>query len=100
MVEAVGDLAVGQVRQAADHIDRAGVGVAPLLNLLIPGHDKLVGGAGMPADPDAGLADVGFWQQADISNEGAQQPFAVPGGSAGGMPEAGDITGECLEFSA
>ena len=68
------------------------------VTVLATGDDDLVGGAGVPADPDACLGEVGFGQQGDIGDEGAQQPFAVPGGGGGGVPQAGHVCGERFEF--
>ena len=60
LVELFGDLLVAQVREVADYLDCGGVGVAPLLHFLVAGDGDLVGSAGVPADTDAGLGDVGL----------------------------------------
>ena len=92
-VEPLGELAIGELAQTAGHLDGGGIGVSIFGDVLAAGDDQLVGGAGVPADPDTGLGVVDLGQQSDIGDEGAQQAFAVPGGGAGSVPEASDVTG-------
>lgn len=58
------------------------------------GYPELVGGAGVPADPDPGYAGVGLGEQGDVGDEGAQQPFAVTRLGVGVVPEPGQVRGE------
>ena len=76
------------MRELAGEVDGGGVGVAVLGDVLAAGDDDLVGGAGVPADPDAGFGEVGFGQQGDIGDESPQQPFAVPGEVVGACHSA------------
>ena len=62
------------------------------------GYPELVGGAGVPADPDPGYAGVGLREQGDVGDEGAQQPFAVFAAGGGCVPEAGQVGGELLQL--
>ena len=62
------------------------------------GHGELVGSAGVPADPDPCLARVGFGQQGDIGDEGAQQPLAVFAAGGRRVPECGQVRGEFLQL--
>src|ERR1019366_4017736 len=64
-----------------------------------PGGGELVGGAGVPADPDPYFAAVRFGQQGDVGDQGAQQPLAVLGGGGAGVPEGGQVGGEFLQVS-
>src|SRR5712691_6980761 len=58
--------------------------------------DQLVGGAGVPADPDPGLAPAGFGQQGDVGDQGAQQALTVAGGSGRSVPQRGQVGGGFL----
>ena len=60
--------------------------------------DKFVGGAGVPADPDAHLAGSLLGEQGDVGDQGAQQPFAVLGAGGGRVPERGQVSGEFLQL--
>src|SRR6516225_4192046 len=62
-----------------------------------PVDGELVGGAGVPADPDPCFAVVGAGQHGDIGDQGAQQPFAVPGAGGGRVPQGGQVSGEFLQ---
>jgi hypothetical protein len=63
-----------------------------------PADAKLVGGAGVPADPDPGPGLVGFGQQGDVGDQGAQQPLAVVAAGGGIVPEPGQVAGEFLQL--
>src|SRR5712691_9887274 len=62
-----------------------------------PVDDDLVGGSGVPADPDPGLGPVGFGQQGDVGDQGAQQPLAVARGGGGGVPQRRQVSGEFFQ---
>ena len=53
-------LEVVEIGEPAGQLDGAAVGPAVLGDVLAAGHDQLVGGAGVPADPDPGLGEVRF----------------------------------------
>src|ERR1700756_4716900 len=75
--------------QADHHVDggrRAAFGGAGVGSTR---DGDVVGGAGVPADPDPHLADVGFGEQGDVGDEGAQQPFTVLVAGGGTVPECG-----------
>src|SRR5260370_1214581 len=55
------------------------------------------GGAGVPADPDPYFAAVRRGEQGDVGDQGAQQPFAVPGAGGGRIPQGGQVSGEFLQ---
>jgi hypothetical protein len=63
-----------------------------------PGHAQLVGGAGVPADPDPDLGLVGLGQRGDIGDQGAQQPLAVLVAGGGGIPQPGQVGGDLLQL--
>src|ERR671918_1152083 len=86
-VEPFGNVVVGEVGKTAGEIDGRGVSASILGDVLAPGDHELVGGAGVPADPDAGLGEVRLGEQRDIGDEGAQEPFAVPGRGGGPGPQ-------------
>ena len=71
-VELLGDLTVGEVCEAAGQIDRRRVRPATRSHRIAAGDDDLVGGAGVPPDPDAGLGEVGFREQGDVGDQGPQ----------------------------
>src|SRR6266566_5220206 len=58
-------------------LDRSGRGAPGRAGVDGPAGDKFVGGAGVPADPDAHLAGLLLGEQGDVGDQGAQQPFAV-----------------------
>src|SRR3954451_24939081 len=62
-----------------------------------PGGGDLVGGAGVPADPDPDSGSVGLREQGDVGDQGAQQPFAVARGGGLGVPEPGQVAGQGLQ---
>ena len=43
------------------------------------------------------LALVGLGQHGDVGDQGAQQPFAVPGAGGGRVPQGGQVSGEFLQ---
>src|ERR1019366_2421474 len=72
-----------------DKLDGGGRGAPGGAGVDGPGGGELVGGAGVPADPDPYFAAVRFGQQGDVGDQGAQQPLAVLGGGGAGVPEGG-----------
>jgi hypothetical protein len=66
---------------------------------LIRGSYKLVGGADVPADPDPYFAAIGLGQHGDVGDQGAQQPFAVPGAGGRRVPQGGQVSGEFLQVA-
>src|ERR1017187_9907914 len=62
-----------------------------------PAGGELAGGAGVPADPDPYFAAVRLGEQGDVGDQGAQQPFAVPGAGGGRVPQGGQVSGEFLQ---
>ena len=62
-----------------------------------PVGGDLVGGAGVPADPDPDLGPVGLGEHGDVGDQGAQQPFAVPRGGGVGVPEPGQVADQGLQ---
>ena len=49
--------------------------------------------------PIRDLAGVGLGQHGDVGDQGAEQPFAVPGAGGRRVPEAGQVSGEFLQLS-
>src|ERR1017187_119784 len=82
-----------------DKLDGGGRGAPGGAGVDGPGGGELVGGAGVPADPDPYFAAVRFGQQGDVGDQGAQQPLAVLGGGGAGVPEGGQVGGEFLQVS-
>src|SRR4029077_9015131 len=80
-----------------DELDRGRRGSPGGAGVGGPGDAELVGGAGVPADPDPCLAAVGAGQHGDVGDQGAQQAFAVPGAGGGRVPEPGQVSGEFLQ---
>src|ERR1019366_2043068 len=62
----------------------------------VPGWMGLVAvsSSAVPADPDPSFAAVGFGQQGDVGDQGAQQPLAVLGGGGAGVPGGAQVGGE------
>jgi len=99
LVEPGSELGVGAGGpQPSGELDGGGMGSAVLDDALAAGDDHLVGGAGVPADPDAGLGQVGLGEQGDVGDEGPQQPLAVPGRGGRRVPQARHVGGEGLEL--
>ena len=65
--------------EPADHLHCRGRASLGRAGRQRPVCDKYVGGAGVPADPDPDLGLVGLGEQGDVGDQGAEQPFAVPG---------------------
>src|ERR1039458_7884065 len=63
-----------------------------------PVGGEFAGGAGVPADPDAYLVRSLLGEQGDVGDQGAQQPFAVPGAGGGRVPQGGQVSGEFLQI--
>ena len=84
----------------AGEFDRGVVGPSELDDRHAPGDDHLLAGAGVPADADAGLGQVGLGQESDIGDERAQQPLAVSVCRRRRLPQLGDIGRQRLELSA
>ena len=47
--------------------------------------------------PIRDFAAVGLGQHADVGDQGAQQPFAVPGAGGRRVPQGGQVSGEFLQ---
>ena len=84
--------------ELADHLDRRRRAAPGRAGVDGAGDAELVGGAGVPADPDPDFAAVGFGQQGDIGDQGAQQPLAVLAAGRRGVPQAGQVGGEFLQL--
>ena len=80
-----------------DELDGGGRGSPGSAGVGGPVDGELVGGAGVPADPDPCLAVVGAGQHGDVGDQGAQQAFAVPGAGGGRVPQGGQVSGEFLQ---
>src|ERR1019366_1481850 len=85
--------------EPADHLDRRGRAAPGGAGVDGAGHAELVGGAGVPADPDPYPGLVGLGQQGDVGDQGAQQPLAVLVAGGRGMPQARQVGGEFLQVS-
>src|SRR6266566_3043511 len=83
--------------EPADHLHRRGRAAPGGAGVDGAGHAQLVGGAGVPADPDPDFGLVGFGQQGDVGDQGAQQPFAVFAAGGRGVPQAGQVGGEFFQ---
>src|ERR1019366_337348 len=90
-VELVRDVVVGEMGEAASQVDRRTLGPPVLGDRLTASDYELVGCTGVPADADACLGEVGFSQQGDVSNQGAQQTLAIPRRGARRVPQRGDV---------
>ena len=77
-VEVLRDVIVGEMGETASQIDGGILGPPVLGDRLTAGDHELVGCTGVPADANAGLCEVGFSQQGDVGDEGAQQTLAIP----------------------
>src|SRR6266496_741356 len=100
-----GDLAVGvgsrgggDGAEPADHLHRRGRAAPGGAGVDSAGHPELVGGAGVPADPDPDLGLVGFGQYGDVGDQGAQQPLAVLAAGGRGVPQPGQVGGEFFQL--
>ena len=87
----------GDRAEPADQLDGRGRACAAGPGGQGPVDDELVGGAGVPADPDPDLGPVGLGQQGDVGDQGAQQPLAVRGAGGGRVPQGGQVGGEFLQ---
>src|SRR4029077_16645866 len=97
-VELVDQVAgVGAGSELCHQLDRRGGAAFGRAGRQGPGDGQFVGGAGVPADPDPRLGGVGFGQQRDIGDQGAQQPFAVLVAGGGRPPECGEIGCQVLQ---
>src|SRR5438128_1586390 len=83
--------------EPSDELDGGGRGTPGGAGVDGPVGGELVGGAGVPADPDPYFAAVGAGEQGDVGDQGAQQPFAVPGAGGGRIPQGGQVSGEFLQ---
>ena len=84
--------------ELADQLDGGGGRTPGGAGVDGPVDGELVGGAGVPADPDPDLGPVGLGQQGDVGDQGAQQPLAVPGAGGGRVPQGGQVSGEFLQL--
>ena len=82
-----------------DELDRGGRGALGGAGVDGPVGGELVGGAGVPADPDPYFVAVVLGEHGDVGDQGAQQPFAVPGAGGRRVPEGGQVSGEFLQLS-
>jgi hypothetical protein len=100
-VEVVDQVVVGHGRaEPFDHLDGRWWGALGGAGQQRPGHRHLVGGAGLPADPDADLVAVGLGEQGDVADQRAQQPFAVLLAGGGRVPELGQVGGQSLQVGS
>ena len=98
-VQPLGQLGGGRDgAETADHLHRRGGAALGRAWRQGPGAGELVGGAGVPADPDPDFGLVGFGQQGDVGDQGAQQPLAVFTAGRRGMPQPGQVGGEFLQL--
>jgi hypothetical protein len=74
----------------ADHFQSTGGGAAG----PVPKRGQLVGGAGVPADPDPDAVVVHSGQQGDVSDQAAQQPFAAAVAGGGAVPQPWQVSGQ------
>ncbi len=80
-----------------NELDGGGRGSLGCAGVDGPADGEFVGGAGVPADPDPCFAAVGLGQHGDVGDQGAQQPFAVPGAGGRRVPQGGQVSGEFLQ---
>src|ERR1039457_1967484 len=83
--------------QLFNELDGGGRGTPGGAGVDGPAGGELVGGTGVPADPDPYFAAVRLGEQGDVGDQGAQQPFAVPGAGGGRVPQGGQVSGEFLQ---
>src|SRR6266542_2769174 len=88
----------GDGAEPADHLHRRGRAAPGGAGVDSAGHPELVGGAGVPADPDPDLGLVGFGQYGDVGDQGAQQPLAVLAAGGRGVPQPGQVGGEFFQL--
>src|ERR1019366_3941448 len=86
--------------EPSDQIDGGGRRAPGGAGVDGPAGGELVGGAGVPADPDPYLGAVGLGEQGDVGDQGAQQPFAVLVAGGGRVPQGGQVGGEFLQLGA
>src|ERR1039458_7541744 len=77
--------------EPGDHLDRRGRAAPGGAGVDGAGHAELVGGAGVPADPDPHLGLVGFGQQGDVGDQRAEQSLAVFAAGCRGAPQRGQV---------